>query len=126
MPLLVLLILLITVSSAGFSGFADARMNRHAARTEGHSAVPTLDIESGCRDVTNDGISKTTNYSGCLDEERTARTQLEKEWTTFSGSGKEQCMNLVTPPALPSYVTLQECLTMARDVGKNPGKANPG
>jgi hypothetical protein len=27
----------------------------------------------------------------------------------------DQCIHLVTAPALPSYVTLRQCLTMARD-----------
>jgi hypothetical protein len=77
----------------------------------------TLDVEAGCRDVDRMGLNK-TNYSSCISEERDARTQLETEWPSFSETAHEQCLHLVTEPALPSYVTLQECLHMGQDAKK--------
>ena len=49
---------------------------------------------------------------------------------------REQCLFLVTPPALPSYITLQTCLNTVRDAVKmlegyrlarraNPNYSNP-
>ena len=60
-------------------------------------------------------LNRTTDYPGCMSNERTAREQLQKEWASYSADMHSQCMHLVTPPALPSYVTLQECLKMSRD-----------
>jgi hypothetical protein len=87
-------------------------------RSGGNQAVPTLDINAGCRDVANMDQSRTVNYPRCMAEERTARAELQKVWHTFSADKQELCLHLVTSPALPSYVTLQECLNMARDAEK--------
>ncbi len=89
--------------------------------SKGHQRLPNLDIQSGCRYVASNDVNKTSNYSGCMQEEKQARAQLEKDWVNYPASMHEQCLHLVTPPALPSYVTLQECLTMARDAKKLPG-----
>lgn len=82
------------------------------------SALPSLDIEGGCRDVANNALNKTKDYSGCVSDERSAREQVRKEWASYSGATHDQCLHLVTPPALPSYVTLQECLHISRDARK--------
>lgn len=84
---------------------------------ESRAAIPTLDVEAGCRDVDKMELRR-TQYSSCITEEREARTQLENEWPSFSETAHEQCMHLVTEPALPSYVTLQECLHMRQDAKK--------
>ncbi len=96
---------------------------------EGRGPLPSLNIESGCRDIASNGLNKTTDYPGCIAEERTARDQLRKEWASYSGDMHEQCLHLVTPPALPSYVTLQECLKMSRDarqMSKSDGASQIG
>jgi hypothetical protein len=85
---------------------------------ESRSSVPHLNIEAGCQDVAKNNLSKTTNYPGCLSDERTARDQLQKEWASYPADMHTQCLHLVTPPALPSYVTLRQCLIMARDAQK--------
>jgi len=82
---------------------------------EGRGALPSLDIESGCRDVANNNLNKTSDFSGCLSNERAASDELRREWASYSGDMHDQCLHLVTPPALPSYVTLQQCLRMSRD-----------
>jgi hypothetical protein len=109
------------VSSFGFSDLAQARIAPHS--TERRAAVPTLDAEAGCKETTALYHNKTTNYTSCMADERTARTQLEKEWAKFSSDARTQCMYLVTEPAIPSYVTLEGCLQMERDA-KNV--SNPG
>jgi hypothetical protein len=109
------------VSSFGFSDLAQARTAPHS--TESRAAVPTLDAEAGCKETTALYHNKTTNYTSCMADERTARTQLENEWVKFSPDARTQCMYLVTEPAIPSYVTLEGCLQMERDA-KNV--SNPG
>ncbi len=112
-----ILSLSMTLLCLGFPDLAHAR-EAHSAGRESHSALPNLDISSGCKDVSKNDLNKTTDYSGCISEEQTARRQLKKEWASYSRDMHDQCMNLVTPPALPSYVTLQECLQMSRDAKK--------
>jgi hypothetical protein len=105
-----------------FNGIADTvrAMNGRtaAANQESRSSLPNLNIEAGCQDVAKNDLNKTTDYPGCVSEERKAREQLQKEWASYPADMHSQCMHLVTPPALPSYVSLQECLKMARDAQK--------
>ena len=98
-----------------FWGVADTVRARQEAASEEKGGMPALDIEAGCRDVAKNELNKTTDFSGCIAKERTAREQLQKEWASYSADMHGQCMHLVTPPALPSYVTLQNCLQMSRD-----------
>ena len=83
-----------------------------------HDSLPNLNIEAGCKDVAKNGLNKTTDFPGCLRDERKAHDLLRKEWASYSADMHSQCLHLVTPPALPSYVTLQQCLVMARDARK--------
>ena len=105
-----------------FNGIADTvratNGRTSAVSQESQSALPNLNIEAGCQDVAKNDLNKTTDYPGCLSEERKAREQLQKEWASYPADMHSQCMHLVTPPALPSYVSLQECLKMARDAQK--------
>ncbi len=100
-----------------FSGVADTVRARYPSRTASgeQGGLPNLDIEAGCRDVAKNDLNKTKDFPGCVSDERAARDQLQKEWASYSPDMHGQCTHLVAPPALPSYVTLQECLRMARD-----------
>jgi hypothetical protein len=112
-------------------GSITARFEAQAAR-RGQSAVPSLDIRAGCQYIANTELNKgpvpelgpgikpghDIDYPGCMAEERTAHAQLQRVWRTYTASQREQCLYAVTPPALPSYVTLQGCLDMARDAEK--------
>ncbi len=116
MPRELIMIPLLAFSFLGLVGAVrviDAKA--FAAGRETRSSLPNLNIEAGCQDAANNALNKTTNYSGCMSKEHTARAQLGKEWASYSEDMQGECLHLVTPPALPSYVTLQECLKMARD-----------
>jgi hypothetical protein len=83
---------------------------------ERSSAMPSLKIEATCRDLLGKVDSKnTTKYSSCVSHELATRGELEQEWAKFSVSDREQCMHMVSPPALESYISLQACLHTARD-----------
>ncbi len=114
---------LLALCFPGFTGGASARILH---RTVNRATVPSLDIQSGCRDVSQMQVKNKLNFDRCIAEEKTARTELEKTWRTFPRDMQEQCMYLVTSPALPSYVTLQECLGMARDAQKLAKKDQSG
>ncbi len=104
-------------------GVADTVRARNQAVSREGKAFPALNIEAGCRDVAHNDLNKTRDFPGCVSEERKAREQLRKEWASYPADMHGRCIHLVTPPALPNYVTLQECLRMARDA-KNMTKTN--
>ncbi len=108
---------IIPLMALSFGGIADTVrvMNARAASQESRSGLPNLNIEAGCQDVAKNVLNKTTDYPGCMANERKAQEQLQKEWASYSADMHSQCMHLVTPPALPSYVSLQQCLRMSRD-----------
>ena len=100
----------------------EARVSRDARQTS-QAAVPNIDIENACRSVVSYESSgakadKSPDLSACMTEEQNARSELQKVWGSFSANMREQCLFLVTPPALPSYITLQTCLNTARDAVK--------
>lgn len=96
---------------------------RAAARA---AAIPKLNYEAGCRDVSKVDPHH-TKYSACIAEERDARAQLQKDWASFSESSRSQCLQLATPPAVPSYLTLQQCLITSKDASRlSKGSPSPG
>jgi hypothetical protein len=112
MPVFLILSVLLAFSLAALGAPAEGRQ---AGARAGGSSVPNLDIESGCHGVAQYDPARAGNYDACIKEERDARGELEKSWRSVPASRREQCLQLVTPPALPSYVGLQGCLSMAHD-----------
>jgi hypothetical protein len=53
-----------------------------------------------------------------LDDETQAREQLQTEWAQFAPSAKNQCNQEDDVDGTSSYVELQVCLEMERDVRK--------
>ena len=51
-----------------------------------------------------------------LDDETQAREQLQTEWAQFAPSAKNQCNQEDDVDGTSSYVELQVCLEMERDV----------
>jgi hypothetical protein len=115
----------LTVSLASLPAPASARPYHRSASARAHSGVPNLDIDAGCKDVSKMDLNRTTNYPGCMAEERQAREELQKQWSSYNADAHDLCMHLVTFPALPSYVTLQQCLTMTRDAKNAKGIGRP-
>ena|SRR5260221_238205 len=80
------------------------------------SQVPTLNIGPGCRATTYvAGMSETY----CLDDGKSAREDLLKEWAQFSAQDKVVCTD-ETKSYDPSYVELLTCLESARDAKTPP------
>jgi hypothetical protein len=59
----------------------------------------------------------------CLNDEKTAREDLAREWAQFSADDKATCTD-ETKNFNPSYVELLTCLETARDakIPYSPGK----
>jgi hypothetical protein len=73
------------------------------------AAVPKLKIVEACRDVTHQNTVQT--YDECMAQERTVRQDLERAWESYPAAARKRCINVVTPPAVPSYLSLQDCLS---------------
>jgi hypothetical protein len=74
--------------------------------------VPQFDIVRECR-----AEGDTTEMrQRCTDDEVQSRKQLQAEWTQFSPGAIAQCTGETSIDGTPSYVELQTCLEMERDV----------
>lgn len=94
-------------------------------------AVPKFDIVGECRFEGGSAVA----FDRCSDDEATALQKLQSTWSQFSDADKKTCIASATIGNLASYVDLQICLELARDVktesdGQQPIDArrsyNPG
>ena len=89
-----------------------------AAQDKSIGHVPGFDVSATCNEAKkfSTGEQKENDYRGCLADERRAKAELERTWSSFKASDKSQC---VEEGPDPSYVELQTCLQL--DVGKKIG-----
>jgi hypothetical protein len=80
--------------------------------------VPFLKVESSCKAAGAEGVITGRTSDSCMNDERSAREDLVKSWSTFSGDDKSHCLSMVTTGGSPSYVELLSCLEMSRDAKK--------
>jgi hypothetical protein len=76
------------------------------------NVVPQFDIARECR---AEADTKEMQQR-CTDDEVQARKQLQAEWMQFSSGAIAQCDGETNIDGTPSYVELQTCLEMERDV----------
>jgi hypothetical protein len=87
------------------------------------SDIPHFNVEATCRAAPSlpGGIQKP--YQSCLEEEKTARAQLDKVWTMHTTQQRTECVSLEgVGGGSPSYVDVLTCLEMyaARSVRPRP------
>ena len=80
--------------------------------------VPTLKVEPSCRAAGVEGVITGRTADSCINDEKAAREDLVKNWSTFSGDDKTHCLSMVSTGGGPSYVELLSCLEMSRDAKK--------
>ena len=121
MPVLLTLLASLFTFLSFSAAEVEARVSRNARQTS-QAAVPNIDVNDACRSVVSYESSakadRVQDLSGCITEEQNARSELQKVWGSYSADMREQCLHLVTPPAIQSYITLQTCLDTARDAEK--------
>jgi hypothetical protein len=78
-------------------------------------SVPTLKIEPSCKAAGAEGLIMGRTTDSCLNDEKAAREDLVKNWSSFSASDKSHCLAMVSTGGDPSYVELLSCLEMSRD-----------
>lgn len=80
--------------------------------------IPELDVAVSCRAAASAGLSVPESYSSCMNDERSAREQLARDWSTFAAVDRARCTIEASGDGLPSYVELLVCLQMARDAAR--------
>jgi hypothetical protein len=93
-------------------------------------AVPTLKVEPSCRAAGIDGMITGRTSESCLNDEKSAREDLTKAWSTFSAADRNHCLSMVSTGGGASYVELLSCLEMSRDAkliakGQPPAQMPP-
>jgi len=80
---------------------------------------PELDVSTSCSAAVRGSVTIGTDKQACLNDERTAKDTLAKDWSNFSLNARAQCVGMNRTGGPPSYVELLVCLEMMRDAGKN-------
>jgi hypothetical protein len=79
--------------------------------------LPELDVVPSCRIADRVSLSGEPDKAiqACLDDERTAKEDLVKRWTSFSRADQTLCVGMNRTGGPSSYVELLTCLEMMRD-----------
>jgi hypothetical protein len=77
--------------------------------------VPTLQIGPSCEAAGRGAIVLGRSKESCLADETTARDALQKNWSKYSATDKQQCLGMERTGGPSSYVELQSCLEIRRD-----------
>jgi len=104
-----------------FSIGANAQSGKRASNAA--DSVPKYDIAKDCQaPASSSGLAAGLDQSTkeCMDDEQSARSQLQREWMQYKLSDREQCIAEAgdTGADLRSYVELLTCLQMQRDAEK--------
>jgi len=80
---------------------------------------PELNVGISFSAAARGSVAVGTDKKACLDDERTAKDALAKDWSNFSRLARTQCLGMNTTGGPPSYVELLVCLEIMRDAGKD-------
>jgi hypothetical protein len=75
-----------------------------------------LDVGPSCEAAARGSVVVGRDKAACMGDERTAQDEIIKHWSQFAPADKTQCVGMVRTGGPPSYVELQSCLEMMRDV----------
>lgn len=116
-------IMTIIAGVAVFASVADARTR--ARHDSGGGGVPELNVKGSCADAQkfSTGDDKKTAYNGCMQDEKNAKDQLAKRWSSFKPKDRSNCVEQSRNPS-PSYVEVLTCLEMDTDAMNNAPKVD--
>jgi hypothetical protein len=78
-------------------------------------SVPTLRIGPSCEAAGRGAVVLGRSKESCLADENTARDTLQKSWSKYSATDKQQCLGMEKTGGPSSYVELLSCLEIRRD-----------
>ena len=92
--------------------------------TRAATNIPNFNYEPSCRiDLQAGAWTHGRSEHACIEEEKTAKAKLGKEWREFSISQKSLCTKLETTGGKPSYVEFLTCLEMGKALAELPEDA---
>jgi hypothetical protein len=77
--------------------------------------VPTLRIGPSCDAAGRGTVVIGRSKESCMADETAARDALQKNWSKYSATDKQQCLGMEKTGGPSSYVELQSCLEIRRD-----------
>jgi hypothetical protein len=77
--------------------------------------VPKFNAEPSCRAAAATAVMVGRTSENCMEDERNARSLIDKSWADYSSGDKAHCLSLLRSGGGPSYVELLSCLEMSRD-----------
>ena len=82
--------------------------------------VPNLNIETGCRAAAKmgDRLSLDESLRQCLSDEKSAHSELERQWSQFPLALRQRCVSTTETGGDPSYVEVLVCLQMGVDAAQ--------
>jgi hypothetical protein len=83
-----------------------------ATPSESQDKVPTFDVKATCEGEADDklDIVDPPTLQSCMDEEQSARQELENLWSTFPAGLRSDCAEAEQVGGYPSYIDLLDCL----------------
>ncbi len=82
--------------------------------------VPELKYEATCRAAVQTANLPGRDANACMNDERAAKEQLQKDWGGFTAEQKTHCMALLRAGGMPSYVELLTCAEMGKAASNLP------
>ncbi len=78
-------------------------------------SVPTLQIGPSCEAAGRGTVVLGRSKESCIADETAARDTLQKNWSKYSATDKQQCLGMEKTGGPSSYVELLSCLEIRRD-----------
>jgi hypothetical protein len=72
--------------------------------------LPTFNIDATCRAAHPLGPEDRDPYQGCMRDEASARSELQRQWTQFDAGNRDLCAEETRIGGYPSYVEVLTCL----------------
>jgi hypothetical protein len=73
-------------------------------------------MEPTCRGAATGANMPGDQKQKCLEKEKQARAELDRQWASFPGGDRGRCVLSTTSGGIPSYVQLLTCLETAKQV----------
>ena len=82
------------------------------------SRVPGFDIARNCKAESAGDIDVGQSINMCRHDETIARDELSKQWSHYNADSRRTCSDESSSGSSQSYVELQVCLEMSKEVQK--------
>ena len=90
------------------------------------TSMPSTNLDSVCQSAKTGalpGQDQASAFQSCIQDEKTARDELQRNWGRYSANARETCAE---PPGMSvSYVELLTCLEMQSGSGFNQPQTPP-